>query len=408
MKVFHLNVDVGEAEASSLLRGNRNSECVTVETKLQIVPTNELGAIFEGLAAFTGMKQFFVKKIVSLPAQSLARVVEQQEQLDFLYLQNVSLSGEQEDFQALTEALRYHKGLRKIRFYMVRPSLRTAASLNPVISAVAAIPNLEEVTLIHCNLTDDHNGDDEDDWDGRSLLDLCGSKSLKILTLTFSTELKDQHIEQMVAALQSNKTLQNVSIRAQHLGPAAGISLGNLLNSNPKLERLRVQLSSDEHAVPIVEALHQNTNLQRLGLILPQKDNKGMREQVLGKMTDMLRKSNYNLLQMDLVGLSTNVEEIRFYLKVNQAGRKSLLAGGATRDEWVRTICNHNNDLSVMYYFLSRNPNVCLAVFRRMIVLDTPSPEMSTSTVLTAGSKRDLAKADPSETSSERKKCKVH
>lgn len=53
-------------------------------------------------------------------------------------------------------------------------------------------------------------------------------------------------------------------IRANHLGPAAGISLGALLNTNPKLERLRVQLSSDEHAVPIMEALQSPTT--RIGV----------------------------------------------------------------------------------------------------------------------------------------------
>lgn len=83
-----------------------------------------------------------------------------------------------------------------------------------------------------------------------------------------------------------------------------------------------------------------------------------MREQVLGKMTDMLRNSNYNLLQMDLVGFAKKMEEIRFYLKVNQAGRKSVLRTGATRDEWANTICNHNDDLSVMYYFFPKSQSL--------------------------------------------------
>ena len=443
MTVFHLNVDVGEAEATSLLREHCDSDCVTVETKLQIVPTQELTAIFEGLAArFTGMKQFFVKRIVSLPAQALARVLVRQEQLEFLYLQNVSLAGDIEDFERLAEALRCHKGLRKIRFYMLRPSLRTAASiLNPVVSAIASTPNLQEVSLIHCRFLpalaeidpeveqDQPNGDNDgandnnnhhqqqqqqqqqqhepvEEWDGKSILDLCSSRSLKILTLTCSGELKDQHIEQMGSLLESNNTLQNISIRATDLGPAAGISLGKLLKSNPNLERLRVQLSACRHAVPILEGLHRNTNLQRLGLVLPKlvdTEKEGVRAKVLGKMTDMLRKSNYNLLHMDLVGLLANTEEIRFYLKVNQAGRKSLLAEGATRDEWVRTICTHNDDLSVMFYFLSRNPNLCLAVFRRMIALEdsssnvsllddirsnASSPRLSTTTALMTGSKR--------------------
>lgn len=109
------------------------------------------------------MKQFFVKKIVGIPVQALARVIIQQEHLEFLYLQNVSLSGETEDFQVLADALGNHKGLHKIRFYMLRPSLRTIASLNPVVSSMASTPNLEEVSLMHCNLRDIINFDDDND-----------------------------------------------------------------------------------------------------------------------------------------------------------------------------------------------------------------------------------------------------
>lgn len=42
MAVFHLNVDVGEAKASALLQANRESECVTIKTKLQFAHTNTL------------------------------------------------------------------------------------------------------------------------------------------------------------------------------------------------------------------------------------------------------------------------------------------------------------------------------------------------------------------------------
>jgi len=419
MTVFYLNVDMGEDKALQLLQGKKSSECVTVETKLQIVPTQELTSILESLSRFDHITRLFIKRIVALPARALTNIIRNQSRLEFLYLQNVSLSGERQDFQTLALAIRQHEGLRKVRFYMLRPSLRTTASLNPIVSALGCTPRLEEVSLIYCTLRDHHpmvmlvnvdnnnneeeavivaNDDDDDDdddddnnnhdaefhWDGQSVIDLCSSKSLKVLTLTFGDELQDIHIEQMAQALSISKNsskLQNISIRAHHLGPTAGVSLGKLLDSNSKLQRLRIQLSSDEHAVPIVEALHRNTNLQRLGLVLPKLvHSTPMRTKVLSKLINMLRQSNYDLQQMDYVANSGDgddgchhaerKEEIRFYCKVNQAGRKSLMRKGATRREWMQTLSEHNDDLSVLYYFLSRNPSLCLAVLTRMKALE--------------------------------------
>ncbi len=173
-----------------------------------------------------------------------------------------------------------------------------------------------------------------------------------MLTLTFSTELNDNHISDISKALQTSKSIQNVSIRSSNLGKDAGVAVGRLLKSNSKPERLRLQLSQDDHAAPIVEALCENTNLQRLGLVLPRRES-DKRLHLAGKLADMLRKSNYNLVQMDLVGLATNAEEILFFLKVNQAGRERLLSQGAARDQWVQTLISHNDDLSVMFCFLS-------------------------------------------------------
>ena len=362
-------MDVGEIEALSLLQDQQDAEFVSVETKLQMAPQDDLVAIFRALSGFSCMKQCFVKKIVSLPARALAAIISRQSLLQFLYLQNVSLSGEQEDFDSLAQAFRHHTGLRKIRLYMFRPSISTSTCLDSVVSAIAAIPCLEEVSLIHSKLIV-ADAEEQKPWDGKCLLDLCKARNLKMLTLTFSTELNDNHIGDISKALQTNKSIKNVSIRSNNLGKDAGVAVGRLLKSNSKLERLRLQLSQDDHAVPIVEALHENTNLQRLGLVLPRREN-DKRLHLTDKLADMLRKSNYNLVQMDLVGLTNNVEEILFFLKVNQAGRKRLLSQGAARDQWVQTLISHNDDLSVMFYFLSKNPTLCLVLLRRMIALSS-------------------------------------
>jgi hypothetical protein len=330
---------------------------------LHTAPQVELVSIFEGLAQLKSVKQLFIKKIVNLPAQALANVLSSQTQLKFLYLQNIKLSGEEGDFATLANALQSHPNLRKTRLYMCRPSIRTSVTFDSIISALSKIPTLEEVTIIHSKISTE-----EQEWDGTCLTDLCRSKSIKILTLTFDTELRDAHIEAMAEALETNETLKHISIRANTLGTSAGMAMGKVLNTNRTLERLRVQLSSDEFAAPIVDALHKNKYLQKLGLILPSNVNERVREQFTKEMASMLRKSNYNLQDMDLVGWKANAA-VRFYLKANKAGRRSLLAEGGSREQWAKILVAHKDDISIMYYFLKRNPQLCLAALRQMMYL---------------------------------------
>lgn len=361
----HLNIDRGLKEAMGLLQEKEQAEFACIETKLHTAPQVELVSIFQSLARLTHVKQLFVKKFVNLPAGALAAVLSRQQKLEFLYLQNIKLSGEDEEFDALANAFRNHRSLRKVRFYMCRPSIRTAIGLDSMVTALSEIPSIEEVSIIHSRISAEA---DDDNWDGNSLKDLCSSNSLKVLTLTFGSELRDGHIEAMAEALQANTTLKNISIRASNLGVTAGLAMGRVLNSNRTLERLRVQLSSDEHAVPIVDALRKNRHLQRLGLVLPSDVNKQIREHFTTEMTNMLANRNYNLQDLDLVGWRASLE-IRFYIKANQAGRRSLLAEGAPREQWVDTLISHKDDLSIMYYFLSRNPQLCLTVLRRLMFL---------------------------------------
>jgi hypothetical protein len=60
---------------------------------------------------------------------------------------------------------------------------------------------------------------------------------------------------------------------------------------------------------------------------------------------------------------------VHFDLKLNQAGRYHLLQGdeeengsGAvvSRTEWVETILEHQQDLSVVFYLISAKPTLCI------------------------------------------------
>ena len=50
---------------------------------------------------------------------------------------------------------------------------------------------------------------------------------------------------------------------------------------------------------------------------------------------------------------------VRFFLKLNHAGRRELLEPNeASRNEWVETLIGHQDDLDVLFYFLSMNPSL--------------------------------------------------
>lgn len=49
---------------------------------------------------------------------------------------------------------------------------------------------------------------------------------------------------------------------------------------------------------------------------------------------------------------------IDFYLKLNRAGRNKLL-GGATRIDWINAINANSDDVSMSFYLLSNQPQLC-------------------------------------------------
>lgn len=369
MTVFHLNIDQAQEEVLAAIQKNGKSQFVCVETKQQIVQRHEIMSLFQALSCiFFRLKKCFIKKVQALPAECLATLLMRQSNLEFLYLQNVTLFADQEGVRRLAQAFRLHQGLRKIRLYMSRPALGTNITLDPIVSAMASIPTLEEVALIHSSLVSSN----DQRWEGKSLRDLCRSESLKVLTLTFATtSLKDEQIAMMADSLQSNNVLKKLSIRGS-LGRVAGVALGRLLRGNSMLEQLRVQLDLNEHALPIIAAMHHNTNLKQLGLVLPRSVATSPDQKLItAKVVEMLRSGNHSLLNMDMGGLwRHNKAEICFFLKANQAGRQTLLGGGATRVQWMETLFANCDDLSIVYYFLGQNPSLSMVVLGNMMQLD--------------------------------------
>ena len=141
-------------------------------------------------------RQLFIKKISSLPAQALTTVLASLSDLEFLYLQGVTLSGDSNEFLSLAKCLSEHTSLKKIRMYKVQPAPTTRATFDPIITAFACMSALEEITLIHSKISnqpqdeeDDNNeGDNVNDnndnqqdatdnqqqqWNGACLADLC-------------------------------------------------------------------------------------------------------------------------------------------------------------------------------------------------------------------------------------------
>ena len=94
----------------------------------------------------------------------------------------------------------------------------------------------------------------------------------------------------------------------------------------------------------------------------------------INAFNNVLKNHNYTLTYLRIESLHCSGdaasaaaqiqrEEMEFYLNLNKMGRGRLLSTGqnniASTEEWMNVISDQN-DLSVLFYFLRKNPSLCL------------------------------------------------
>jgi len=243
------------------------------------------------------------------------------------------------------------------------------------------------------------------------------SRSLRKLSLEHMDEIQDRDFAFMMTALEEpspephkKSHLETLNIRQCAVGPLAGKALGKMIATNTSLNTLDVNihwwdgLSYEETGIgeyvaqcrstdvnALIEGLATNQKLLRLGLygdnvtgsrsaaivaMLGEEVERSVEELCAKALTALPKifqtppasdrrvpvKRLENRTLEDIIvghrsfGLSPDID---FYLNWNRAGRDYFCEHeNACSDDWISTIMNNREDLSVIYALLSTRPSI--------------------------------------------------
>lgn len=310
-------------------------------------------------------------------------------QIESLELYHIHFLGSLADVLALAEALRANSVC--MRVFLSSCNTQNAHITGSLVEAVSSLSNLQEVIL------------EEIDTPGESLARLTRLQHLRNLKLRHIPSC-NQSMPMLADGLRRNQSLRSIQIRYALNENAAlaffrmlqdntsieaadidmdcwggyGQPLGDALKVNQRLEDLELNIyGNDEHleanAVSIGKSLEDNAFLRRLCVTfqdpLQQEDGDSSLAVKRERMSqafcgpfDEVMASNVVLgeLLIGTVGERVHFGDcVQFCLKLNQAGRKELLAPNeAPRSQWIKTLIANVDDLDVLFYFLSMNPSL--------------------------------------------------
>jgi len=297
-----------------------------------------------------------------------------------LRLDSIRMAGSPRDFQALADALENHPTLQEIVVSGCVPAHvyhdnnnnssndsnhhhSDGSIMQPLAVAMARMQTLKTVEIVETSFPPSGA------WTGDSLSQLLQSKTLQTLRIRGVRFLGDKDVALMARALEHNHALKELWILSCELGFTGhgATAMAQMLRVNNTLDILGLnRLSSNSHAIAIAQALHDNTSLRGLHLCL----RDGLNSRTFESFAELMEQ-NYVLETMsggfmnsNKAGLSNcalHRKTLDFYLRLNQNGRRRLLQNSnATRQQWLETLSSQSDDVSALFYLLSRNPLLCL------------------------------------------------
>ena len=360
------------------------------------VGTKDLEPMFEAIGSLSNLKTICISDFgvaheeeeamtAALPIECLVRLVTKSSRhghLRSLRLDSIRMAGSPRDFQALADALENHPTLQEIVVSGCAPvhvnhdnnnnsnndnnhprDCRDVSIMQPVAVAMARMQTLKTVEIVETSFPPSGA------WTGDSLSQLLQSKTLQTLRIRGVRFLGDKDVALMARALEHNHALKELWILSCELGFTShgATAMAQMLRVNNTLEILGLnRLSSNSHAIAIAQALHDNTSLRGLHLCL----RDGLNSRTFESFAELMEQ-NYVLETMsggfmnsNKAGLSNcalHRKTLDFYLRLNQNGRRRLLQNSnATRQQWLETLSSQSDDVSALFYLLSRNPLLCL------------------------------------------------
>lgn len=335
-------------------------------------------------------------------------------QIDTLKISNVQLVGNRWDFLKLASCIADCHTLKTIilgdsRTSLVRDEATSVVSgFDAVVCALRNAPQLQEVSLQNM-----------EEISSDALGELCQSTSIEKLQLFLSQSLfpaggiSGDYLHTMAQRLQANHTLKELRIIGV-LDEDACRALSEMLLVNNTLQKIAVKIKirggnqAEKSPLPFLaalespscsltslelylsgrrqaleeccfdfrDALKANQSLKQLSVTFYGLDFQGRggvaairtNELWMSRMEETL-EHNYMLRQVMINhGLLELSDKLKFYLRLNRAGRKSLLKEGSNNQGeedqlselnlWVETLEKVKNDISCLFYIVSCAPTM--------------------------------------------------
>lgn len=303
-----------------------------------------------------------------LPVHLLTIALEGGKRLEILELNQVNLTGTEEEFAVFFTTLRTHASLSVFSFSS--SGCCSASSINEVLEAISVTPKMERVVL--------YSPQGRCPWgrlNGAALNTLCQSPTLKDLqhlvlydsSASTGNFFADEHTMALAQALSNPQArLQEVMISCWPLGQAGVRTLCQMLQTNQSLQKLTMviyELGDDNNTDEtcnlgeLATALLSNSTLKTLELHGSTDLGKWIEEDFW-----IMMQSNFCLTSLKLCQDKALFSRrfLDFYLKLNAAGRGQLMQNeNAATAQWVDSLIRVRDDLSCLFYFLSSNPLLC-------------------------------------------------
>jgi len=158
---------------------------------------------------------------------------------------------------------------------------------------------------------------------------------LKYLELA-KTGIREEGCMALARALCDNTTLLTLGLADNVHTNATYLAFAEALKVNRTLKVLNLQVNMDDLSVKamqaMVDTLHENDVLEDL--------NSFFQDGVDPKMNHLKMMTNA-------------------YLHLNQAGRRELLQGNPSKEDWIDMISQVSNDLPSIYYLVLERPSIC-------------------------------------------------
>lgn len=288
--------------------------------------------------------------------QSLAELLFRVPELKMFSMESSRIAGNDADVEVLSEAFMTHPSLEEICLAGIHAE--ASIYMEPLGRAIAKVPSLQVVEIVETSFPPSGI------WTGASLAALCRSETLKVLRVRGVRYLMDKDVVEMAEALQHNRAIKELWLLVCELGfqGTGAMAMGKMLQVNTSLEVLGMsRLCFNEHAIFVADGLKDNKSLKALHLHL--RDGRDCKIQL--KYADVVSE-NYSLEKMTggIVRDDVGASLVEFYLRLNRNHRKVLLQNdNCDKKRWLEALESQSDDVSALFYLLSRKPSLCQAAF---------------------------------------------